>query len=54
MKPNTDNVPTGVRTNCILVLLGVGVTVATPSCAVVPPNVAITLATKRSKSCGAT
>src|ERR1700759_5647564 len=37
-----------------MVLLGVGVTVKTPSLEVVPPNVATTLATKRSKSSGAT
>src|ERR1700756_3633821 len=37
-----------------MVLLGVGVTVKTPCLDVVPPNVATKLATKRSKSSGAT
>src|SRR5580693_2337314 len=54
LKPKTDMDPTGVSTNCDIVLLGVGVTVKTPCLVVVPPNVAIKLATKRSKSWGAT
>src|ERR1700688_3895767 len=54
LNPNTDTVPAGVMTSCDMVLLGVGVTVKTPCLAVVPPNVAIRLATKRSKSCGTT
>src|SRR4029077_199911 len=54
LNPNTDTVPTGVMTSCDMVRLGVGVTVKTPCLVVVPPNVAIRLATKRSKSCGAT
>src|SRR5713101_5167558 len=43
LKPNTDMDPTGVSTNCDIVLLGVGVTVKTPCLVVVPPNVAIKL-----------
>ena len=50
MKPNTDTVPTGVKTSCDIVLLGVGVTVKMPCFVVVPPKVARRLATKRSKS----
>src|SRR5260370_40651842 len=54
LKPKTDKVPTGVSTNCDIVLLEVGVTVKTPCLEVVPPNVATKLTTKRSKSSGAT
>jgi hypothetical protein len=54
LKPNTDIDPTGVNTNCDIVLLGVGVTVNTPCFDAVPPNVAIRLATNRSKFSGAT
>jgi len=54
LKPKTDTVPAGVKTNCDMVLLGVGVTVKTPCFYVVPPNVATRLVTNRSKSSGAT
>ena len=54
MKPNTESVPTGVKTICNTVLLGVGVTVATPCFDVLPPNVARKLVTNRSKSSAAT
>src|SRR5580704_19494809 len=46
--------PAGVVTSCDTVLLGVGVTVKTPCLPADPPNVARKLATKRSKSSGAT
>src|SRR5258705_14022391 len=52
-KPNAEIVPTGVQINCENVLLGVGVTFVTTFFDVVPPNVANTLETKRSKSSGA-
>jgi hypothetical protein len=45
-KPKADIVPTGVKTNCERVLLGVGVTCVTTFFDVVPPNVANTLETK--------
>src|ERR1700736_362907 len=48
--PSSDTLPTGVRTSCDIVLLWVGVTVKIPCLVAVPPNVAIKLATKRSKS----
>ena len=54
LNPNTDSEPTGVKTSCDMVLLGVGVTVKTPCFVVVPPKVAIRLATNRSNSSGAT
>ena len=54
MKPNTENVPTGVNTACHFVLLGVGVTVTAACWDLVPPNVAMRLSLKRSKSAGAT
>src|SRR5580700_7883408 len=54
LNPNTDSEPTGVRTSCDIVSLGVGVTVNTPSLLALPPNVAIRLATNGSKSSGAT
>src|SRR3954451_17246039 len=53
VKPNAEIVPTGVKINWEKVLLGVGVTSATTFFDVVPPNVADTLETKRSKSSGA-
>src|SRR5439155_24991681 len=43
LKPNTDSVPTGVRTTWVIVLLGVGVTVKPACLDVVPPTVAETL-----------
>lgn len=46
LKPNTENVPTGVKTNWDIVLLGVGVTVKTTCFEAVPPKVAMTLVTK--------
>src|ERR1700682_2751601 len=52
VKPNTENVPTGVKINCENVLLGVGVTCVTTFFDIVPLNVANTLETKPSKSCG--
>ena len=54
LNPKTDIVPAGVKTSCDMVLLGVGVTVKTPCFVVVPPKVAIRLATNRSNSSGAT
>jgi hypothetical protein len=54
LKPKTEIVPTGVNINCEMVLLGFGVTVVTTCLEVAPPKVAKTLATKRSKSSGAT
>src|SRR5438046_1947036 len=52
VKPNTDIVPTGVKINCEKVLLGVGVTCVTTFFDTVPPNIANTLETERSKSFG--
>src|SRR5271163_4992671 len=46
--------PAGVVTNCEIVLLGVGVTLTTLCFPTDPPKVARKLATKRSKSSGAT
>src|ERR1700689_544839 len=54
LKPNTDNMPAGVVTSCEIVRLGVGVTSTTLCFPTDPPNVARKLATKRSKSSGAT
>src|ERR1700693_1940301 len=54
LKPNTDNMPTGVVTSCEIVLLGVGVMATTTCLPADPPNVARKLATKRLKSSGAT
>jgi hypothetical protein len=54
VKPNTENVPTGVNTACQFVLLGVGVIVNSAFWDLVPPNVAMRLSLKRSKSAGAT
>src|SRR3984957_10684012 len=54
LNPKTDMLPTGVSTNWDMVLLGVGVTVKTPCLVFVPPNVAIKLVTKPSKSWGIT
>jgi hypothetical protein len=54
LKPNTEIVPTGVKTSCDIVWLGVGVTWNTPCAEGLPPKVSAKLLTKRSKSCGAT
>ncbi len=54
MKPNSETVPTGVWISCEVVLDGVGVTVATTCLVLLPPKVAVKLATKRSTSPGAT
>ena len=53
VKPNAENVPTGVNTACHIVVLGVGVIVKAACCDLVPPNVATRLSLKRSKSAGA-
>src|SRR5260370_21937280 len=50
VKPNAEIVPTGVKINCEKDLLGRGVTCVTTFFDEVPPHVAHTLETKRSKS----
>ena len=54
LNPNSETRPTGVVSACQAVELGVGVTVTTDGCELVPPKVATKLAAKRSMSSAAT
>ncbi len=54
LNPKIDTIPTGVRRIWDVVLLGVGVTVATIGLVLWPPKVARKLCAKRSTSAGAT